>query len=395
MMGVQTVVLSAGEQALLDLLPDTEAGAAARESLAASGLPNRRNEAFKWSDLRAAIADGIGAASGDVPELTSALSNALIIDFAPDGVGIEGEKGEGLIIEMADSLAVPEAGPVAAIAAALAPRMIVLKVTKSQALPVVLRRHPGAPMRVRVEMAEGTALTLVDLAEAAGGLSTSLIEAIVPEHAVLTRISLQRGGDTAVDLNHAAIMVEPGGSYGATALAFGGKFARAETFVTLAGLGAKCRIDGAYLLNGTAHADATTRVHHTGPGGETRELFKGTVSDKARGVFQGKILVDRAAQQTDARQNHHALMLSEGCEVDAKPELEIYADDVACAHGNTIGALDEQALFYMRQRGIPLAQARALLVQAFIGEVFDTVDHEGARDWLSGLAAVWLEGQGG
>ena len=296
---------------------------------------------------------------------------------------------------MAESTAIDGAGPVAAIAAALAPRMIVLKVEATQAQPVVLRRHPGAPMRVRIEMAEGTALTLVDTALADAGLSTGLIEAAVPEGAALTRISLQSGKAGAVDLSHATVIVEPGGSYGATALAFGGRFARAETFVTLTGEGAHCRIDGAYLLAGSAHADATTRVHHTGPGGQTRELFKGAVTGKARGVFQGKILVDRAAQQTDARQNHHALMLAEGCEVDAKPELEIYADDVACAHGNTIGALDEQALFYMRQRGIPVAQARALLVQAFVGEVFDGVEHDGARDWLSGLAAGWLEGQGG
>jgi Fe-S cluster assembly protein SufD len=102
-------------------------------------------------------------------------------------------------------------------------------------------------------------------------------------------------------------------------------------------------------------------------------------------------LVERAAQKTDARQNHHALMLSEGAEVDAKPELEIYADDVACAHGNTVGALDESALFYMRQRGIPLVQARALLVQAFVTEVLDIITHEGARDWLSGRVEAWMD----
>jgi Fe-S cluster assembly protein SufD len=390
-MGMVAPVLSVGEQALLDLIPDTEAGEAARALIVAAGLPNRRAEAFKWSDLRAALVDGLGVPEGQAGDLPAGLGGALVIDFAVDGVGIEGDKGEGLIIEMAESTPLADAGPVAAIAAALAPRMIVLKIEKSQAQPVLLRRHPGAPMRVQIEMAEGVSLTLVDTAQSAGGLSTGLIEAAVPLGASLIRISLQQGGEHSVEFNHAAVIVEPGGSYGATALAFGGRFARAETFVTLAGEAAACRIDGAYLLAGSAHGDATTRVHHTGPGAQTRELFKGAVTGKSRGVFQGKILVDRAAQQTDARQNHHALMLSEGCEVDAKPELEIYADDVACAHGNTIGALDESALFYMRQRGIPLAEARALLVQAFIGEVFDSVEHEGARDWLAGLAADWLE----
>jgi Fe-S cluster assembly protein SufD len=124
-------------------------------------------------------------------------------------------------------------------------------------------------------------------------------------------------------------------------------------------------------------------------------LFKGAVQDRARGVFQGKILVERGAQQTDARQNHHALMLTEGAQIDAKPELEIYADDVQCAHGNTIGALDEEALFYMRQRGIPESQAKALLIEAFVTDVFDSMAHEGVRDWFNDQARTWLEQRAG
>lgn len=384
------VILNAGEQALLDRLPDTEASAAARAAIVASGLPNRRVEAFKWSDLRAALADGVAEADGSAGMVPPALQSALVIDFAPDGLGIEGEKGAGLVIETENSAAIEGAGPIAALAAALAPRAVVLSVTQSQPNPIMLRRHPGAPMRVRVEAGEGVSLTLVDTSLASGGLSAGLLEIDVAKGARVTRLSVQRGGPAAVDLLHADVRVAAGGSYGATALVFGARFARAETFATLEGEGAQCRIDGAYLLSGGAHADATTRVEHQGPGGQTRELFKGAVKDRSRGVFQGKILVQRAAQETDARQNHHALMLSEGAEVDAKPELEIYADNVQCAHGNTVGALDEQALFYMRSRGIPLDQARALLVQAFIGEVFDAVEDEGLRAWLLGEAQAWL-----
>jgi Fe-S cluster assembly protein SufD len=246
-------------------------------------------------------------------------------------------------------------------------------------------------MRIRVEAAEGVEVTLVDTGLATSGLSTALLEIVVAGGAKVTRITLQDGGSAAIDLVHAHVTIAAGGLYEATALTFGGRFARAETFATLQGQGAHCRIDGAYLLSGNGHADATTRIIHRAEGGTTRELFKGAVKDKARGVFQGKILVERAAQKTDARQNHHALMLSEGAEVDAKPELEIYADDVACAHGNTVGALDESALFYMRQRGIPLVQARALLVQAFVTEVLDIITHEGARDWLSGRVEAWMD----
>ena len=111
------------------------------------------------------------------------------------------------------------------------------------------------------------------------------------------------------------------------------------------------------------------------------------VQDQARAVFQGRILVEKGSDGTDARLGHHALILSDRAEVDAKPELLIFADDVQCAHGNTIGALDENALFYARQRGIPDAQARALLTGAFVGEVIERIEHEGAR----AVAQAWLD----
>jgi Fe-S cluster assembly protein SufD len=390
-MALAELTLSAGEAALLNAFPPTEAGDAARAQVTAVGLPNRRVEAFKWTDLRAALADGIPESDGSAGLIPACLQDALILDFAPDGFGLEGEKDQGLIIETEDSLELEGAGPLATLAAGFAPRAVVLRITQSQTRPVVLRRHPGAPMRVRLELEAGTTLTLIDTGLATAGLSTGLLEIEIGAEAHLVRYSLQNGGTHAVDLTHAAVHVAESGRYHAIALMFGGKLARAETHVVLAGDGANCLIHGAYLLSGNTHADMTTRVVHASPNGQTRELFKGAVQDRARGVFQGKILVERAAQKTDARQNHHALMLSEGAEIDAKPELEIYADDVQCAHGNTIGALDDQALFYMRQRGIPEAQAKSLLVEAFVTDVFDAMEHEGARDWFAELARTWLE----
>ena len=389
-MGIFTPILSEGETALLALLPDTEVGDAARLAISSYGLPTRKVEAFKWSDLRAALSGGMPEADGSAGMIPDALQGALVIDFAPDGLGIEGDKGAGLTIETEDSQPLEAAGIIPAIAAALAPKTVVLTISESQAAPIFLRRHPGSPMRLRVVVSEDVTVMLIDTALASSGLSSALVEIDVAMSAKVTRISLQEGGAAAIDFVHASVEIAEGGSYEATALTFGARFARAETFATLRGQGSLCRIDGAYLLAGNAHADATTRIIHAGPGGITRELFKGAVKDKARGVFQGKILVERAAQQTDARQNHHALMLTEGAEVDAKPELEIYADDVACAHGNTIGALDENALFYMRQRGIPEVQARALLVQAFVTEVLDGIAHEGARDWLTSRVEGWM-----
>ncbi len=124
--------------------------------------------------------------------------------------------------------------------------------------------------------------------------------------------------------------------------------------------------------------------------GTTAQLTKGVVRDQARAVFQGRIVVAEGADRTDARMGHHTLILSDRAEVDAKPELEIYADDVACAHGNTVGALDEDALFYAEQRGMPADVATALLTEAFIGEVIDRIEHEGARDVVRAWAAERL-----
>ena len=149
---------------------------------------------------------------------------------------------------------------------------------------------------------------------------------------------------------------------------------------------AAVRLDGLYALDGERHADLTTVVDHVGVGGETRQLTKGVVRDRARGVFQGRIIVEPGADQTDARMGHHALLLSDHAEIDAKPELEIFADEVACAHGNTIGALDEDALFYARTRGLPEDEARALLTAAFLGEVVDGVEAAPVRE----IAQAWL-----
>ena len=145
-------------------------------------------------------------------------------------------------------------------------------------------------------------------------------------------------------------------------------------------------MDGLYVLKGDRHADLTSVVDHLGPDGQTSQLIKGVVHDTARGVFQGKIIVERGADGTDARMAHNALIASERGEIDARPELIIYADDVQCAHGNTVGTLDEGALFYMQQRGIPADEARALLTQAFLIEVIDRIEDEAAREVVS----AWL-----
>ena len=211
----------------------------------------------------------------------------------------------------------------------------------------------------------------------------------VERDAHLTRIILVDEPADAILVSEARVILHPGATFHQTVLTTGGKRQRIETVVTHPGAGGSVRMDGVYLLGDRRHADITTEVTHARPDGVTDQLVKGCVSGQARAVFQGRIVVARGADKTDARMGHHGLILSERAEIDAKPELEIYADDVACAHGNTVGALDEEAIFYARSRGIPEAEARAMLTQAFVGEVVDRIEHEGARD----VARVWVAKQ--
>ena len=137
------------------------------------------------------------------------------------------------------------------------------------------------------------------------------------------------------------------------------------------GEGTDAKVSGAYLLGGKQHADTRLVVDHQVPHCTSRELFKCVMDDHARGIFQGKVIVRRDAQKTDGKQSSHALLLSETAEFDAKPELEIFADDVVCGHGATSGDLNHDHLFYLMSRGIPHAEAKSLLIAAFVGEAFE------------------------
>jgi len=150
-------------------------------------------------------------------------------------------------------------------------------------------------------------------------------------------------------------------------------------------------IRGATLLKGREHADVTLVVDHAACAGTSREMFKSVVDDSGRSIFQGKIIVRHGAQKTDAKMATHALLLSETAEADNKPELEIFADDVQCGHGATAGALDRNLLFYLKARGIPHKEAEALLIQAFVGEALDGIEHAGLRDALMDHVAAWLK----
>ena len=244
---------------------------------------------------------------------------------------------------------------------------------------------------VAITVEEGDTVTLLESYEGRGSAYVASVEIAleVERDAHLTRIILVDEAADAILVSEARVVLHPGATFHQTVLTTGGRRQRIETVVTHPGAGGSVRMDGVYLLGDRRHADITTEVTHARPDGKTDQLVKGCVSGQARAVFQGRIIVARGADQTDARMGHHGLILSERAEIDAKPELEIYADDVACAHGNAVGALDEEAIFYARSRGIPEAEARAMLTQAFVSEVVDRIEHEGAR----AVARAWVAKQ--
>ncbi len=166
------------------------------------------------------------------------------------------------------------------------------------------------------------------------------------------------------------------------ALLLGGGTVRHEAAVTLAGDAAQCRIDGAFIVAGQEEANVVTTIDHAALGGTTSELIKGVAAERGHGAFQGRIVVREGAQRTDARQTSRNLILGRRASIDTKPELEILADDVKCAHGASVGELDETALFYLRSRGIPTAEARRLLIEGFLREPIEGIADPAVREHL-------------
>jgi len=200
-------------------------------------------------------------------------------------------------------------------------------------------------------------------------LSNSLSEIRAGENARVDHVKLQLEGDGAIHLGHSAFHVDRNARLSSTLVSLGASTARHDIVVRLEGPGAECAIDGLYVATDGQHVDCRTTVDHRQPHGSSRELFKGVLSGKSRGIFNGRVIVRQGAQKTDAQQNNENLLFGFGAEVDSQPQLEIEADDVKCSHGSTIGQLDEDAIFYLRSRGIGEEAAKSLLVYAFASDI--------------------------
>ncbi|MSQ86251.1 MAG: Fe-S cluster assembly protein SufD [Alphaproteobacteria bacterium] len=222
-------------------------------------------------------------------------------------------------------------------------------------------------------------------------LSNPLTEISVGENATLKRYVMVAEDNDAFHLSTAAVALAAHGTFEAFHLVVGGGKVRQEVAVAMNGAGATCRINGLYALTGKQHHDLTTVIDHAVGHGTSSQLVKGVVDGQSHGVFQGRIHVAKDAQKTDARQLHKALFLSKGPEVDCKPELEIFADDVQCAHGAATGEMDPNHLFYLMARGIDADTARAMLVSGFLEDAIATISDELVRAAFSDLVQSWLK----
>lgn len=396
------------------------------------GLPHRRIEAWKYTDLRAHL-EGVyplatpqGGTIG-AKDFEAALGKA-IADFAAYRlVIVEGALRDDLsdmsalkdagveVASMAQALETPpewlkqilsKTGPreddaVFALNTALMAGGVTLRLPKGLTLdkPIHLIHLDGtgdaASMVTRnvIVAEEGASATVLESYGSLGmkGLQRNAVTEIeIGDKAAIHHIKYQR---EAVETTHLGIWLATIGAdarYDAFQVSTGASLGRNQIHVGFDGKGSSTDISGVCLMRGYQHCDTTLIVEHRVPSCVSRELFKVVLDDHARGIFQGKVIVAPDAQKTDGKQMVNALLLSETAEFDSKPELEIFADDVVCGHGATSGQMNDDLLFYLESRGLPEAEARGMLIQAFVSEVFECVDSESLREAFSGVSADWL-----
>ncbi|WP_375743271.1 Fe-S cluster assembly protein SufD [Corallococcus interemptor] len=252
-----------------------------------------------------------------------------------------------------------------------------------------------ASPRVVVVAGEGSEATLVETYAGLGSGATftnAVTEVSLGDNASLRHFKLQAEGDTALHLGGLYSRQGRDSRFQSHAFSFGGALARNEVHAAFAGEGGECVLNGLFVGRGTQHLDNRTDLDHSVPHCSSRELYKGVLDDRARGTFHGRIRVREDAQKTDASQQSRNLLLSEGAQVDARPQLEIEADDVKCAHGTAVGRLDDNALFYLRSRGIPKVEAERMLTRAFASELVRAVPEGPVRARVEALLAEKLPG---
>jgi Fe-S cluster assembly protein SufD len=414
-------------------LPGAQAVSALREqafqTFESQGLPHRRVEEWKYTDLRNLMREAKPLAPPpDAAAIDKAKSAGAFLEAAsPRRIVI----ADGALVREASDLAGLEPGlQIGALAQALSAgdaaamqrltRPVLLSGDAAFALNTAMMSDgaaiqiaPGTVLtrplhlvfvttsatpvsvysRVLVSLGNGAQAMLLENHESADGADSQVnhvLDVAIGDEARLDHVKVVREGSAA--LHVASLVAEMGARAQLHSLAFvtGGAVVRNQTALRLSGEGSHAAIRGASLLKDRQHVDNTLVVEHAVGHCESRELFKSVLDDASRAVFQGKIVVQPHAQKTDAKMAAHALLLSDDAEADAKPELEIFADDVVCGHGATAGALDDELLFYLKARGIPQKEAEALMIEAFVGETVDMIENEAVREALMQIARDWL-----
>lgn len=391
--------------------------------LHAMGLPGARDEYWRYTDparFNAPRADAL-----DIPARASTLFDEIdrlklvFVDCVFDAAASDPLAGEALEISLlADEPAqhwaaslygvletagqTPVKRPFAALNTAVARNGVLIRVTGAVSRPVhVMYRRADAAADVHVHhvirLEPGAEMTLLETG-AIGARSNTVLEVDVADGARFHHIAAKRADDAKLGIGHIFARVGNGAAFKSFDLAINGTMMRNEGVIEIVGDDAVAHIAAAVLGDGNEgpfHHDDTVFITHAGLRCESRQVFKKVLKHNANGIFQGKILVKPGAQKTDGYQISQGLLLDEGSQFLAKPELEIYADDVKCSHGSTTGALDETAMFYLRSRGVPKEQAVVLLVLSFLADALDEIEDERLRadilerldDWLTSRAS--------
>jgi Fe-S cluster assembly protein SufD len=395
------------------------------EAFERDGLPHRRLEEWKYTDLRALMREVLPLAgipdAGMLERARTALAlsriegatKLVLVDgvFAPT-LSDATEKGvsvrtlrEALEKGGVDLLGAGTPDAMISLNAALATDGVLVDVADGVALTrpiqivhVTTAASASVVTRSRFKVGKGARATLVESFAAAEGAkgyqANDVLIVSVGDNAELSQVRLMADSLDATNITSAIYAFGAKTKLNLFNMTSGGAVSRFQGFLTFAGEGSELSVNGVNLLKGTQHGDTTLVVDHAVPECLSREMFRAVVDDRAHSVFQGRIIVRPDAQKTDGKMMTRALLLSDDAEADNKPELEIFADDVTCGHGATTGALDDNLLFYLRARGLPEKEAQALLIRAFVGEAIEGIVDEKLREVAKDQAERWLEARG-
>jgi len=397
-----------------------------------AGLPHRRIEDWKYTDLRVLMREVMPlAAEPDAAALKRAAAALKLHTIAGarrlvlvDGVFVPNlsdtadlEKGLGIrtlcavletgdAIQQAQFLAPDNSNTMLALNSAMMTDGVVIEIadgaTLTRPLHIVHIASGASPSsmftRSLLRVGKAARATLVESYIAADGAKAyqvhdSLIVSI-GDGARLDHVRLIEDSREAFNISSSSVTLGANAHFNTFGMTSGSNVSRYQAVIAFAGEGSRVETNGVNLLNGRQHADTTLFLDHAVPNCQSREIFRAVVDDRGHSVFQGRIIVRPKAQKTDAKMMTRALLLSDEAEADNKPELEIFADDVTCGHGATTGALDESLLFYLRARGLSEKEAQALLIQAFVGEAIESIASDALRELTAGAAQRWLAARG-